>query len=54
MHQQYERMLEESGEYLETAQQKLKFDASPCARDIGHLEQQLKAHQVRKLKYLND
>ena len=39
-------MLQESAEYLETAQQKLKCDANPCAKDIAHMQQQLRAHQV--------
>lgn len=42
---QYERMLHEFEEYLETAQNKLKTDTI-SARDLSHLQSQLTAHVV--------
>ena len=43
MQSQYQRMLDEYAEYLETAQSKLQVDTI-SAKDLPHLEQQLAAH----------
>ena len=42
---QYEHMLEEYAEYLETAQGKLKSEIL-SAVDLNHLKEQSKAHKV--------
>lgn len=52
--EQYEKMLLDYAEFLETAQDKLKSDAI-CARDLDSLKQQLAAHKVNKLsKYVDE
>jgi len=43
---QYEKMLLDYAEFLETAQDKLKSDTI-SARDLDHLKQQLSAHKVK-------
>ena len=46
MARQYERMLDEYAEFLETAQGKLRSEGV-AAMDRGHLVHQVKAHKVR-------
>ena len=45
LHSQYERMLHDYAEFLDTAQTKLASDVI-TASDIKHLQQQAKAHKV--------
>ena len=42
---QYENMLQDYADFLDTAQEKLKADTI-SARDLPHLKQQLAAHKV--------
>ena len=46
--EQYEKLLQDYADFLETAEDKLKTEAI-AARDLDHLSQQLNAHKVDKL-----
>ena len=43
--EQYQKMLKDYADFLETAEGKLKTEAI-SARDLSHLKQQLSAHKV--------
>ena len=43
--EQYEKLLQDYADFLETADEKLKVEAI-SARDLDHLKQQLNAHKV--------
>ena len=49
--EQYEKLLQDYADFLETAEDKLKTEAI-AARDLDHLSQQLNAHKVDKLRHV--
>lgn len=48
--EQYEKLLQDYADFLETADEKLKTE-QVSARDLDHLKQQLVAHKVRIFKH---
>ena len=49
--EQYEKLLQDYADFLETAEDKLKTEAI-AARDLDHLSQQLNAHKVDTVKHV--